>query len=468
MWTITSISNWQQGVFMRFWAIIISIISYGCLSITMGFQPPKTTEYSLDNGLKVLLQEDHRSPVVLLSLWYKVGGSYEPNGSTGISHILEHMMFKGTDQHPDGEFKSLIANTGGDQNAMTSPDFTMYYETLPADKLKLGLTLEADRMQHLNFSTNAFNNEHNVVKEERLMRYDDNPQSLTWLRFRSIAFINNPYHQPVIGWHDDIQHYTKQALMDWYKTWYTPNNAEIIIVGDFDTKETLHMIQQRFSAIPPKATPPIQKHKQLTNLGSRSIAVTKPAKLPWIITGYNVPSLSTLALKDQWKAYALYTASAILSIDDSSRLPKHLIRDQKIAASADSNYSLYRLYDGLWTIDAVPAPKHTLEQCQQSITEEINSLKTTLVTDDELKRIKAHVIAYDVYKNDNLFERVMNLGVPEMSNNSWRDLVEFSNHIKQVTPQQIRQVAQEYFIDQNQTTATLIPSQPSDHGARSA
>ena len=292
------------------------------------------TDFTLDNGLKVVLIENHRAPIMFSSIWYRVGGSYEPDGLTGISHMLEHMMFKGTIEHPDGFFKTKVAEIGGTQNAITSSDFTMYYQQIPSDKLSQVLALEADRMQHLSPTQPSFENEHRVVMEERRMRIEDNPQGLTWLRFMAAAFINSPYHQPVIGWLPDIKQYTLKDVMAWYHQWYAPNNAELMIMGDFNSKSVYKLIQRYFGAIPRKSLPLMKARTEIPSLGPRDIQVHAPAQLPWLVMGYSVPALAQLPSNKQWQAYALYLAAAVLSGGDSSRLSKKLVRDQQIATSA--------------------------------------------------------------------------------------------------------------------------------------
>ena len=205
-----------------FHGVIIWLLSISCI-----FASPQTKihSYHLSNGLALYVIEDHRAPAVLSSIWYNVGGSYEPNGITGVSHLLEHLMFRGSKNFPNDEIKKQVMQAGGQQNAMTSPDYTMYYQLLPASQLTLSLHLEADRMRHLILKQDEFNQEKKVVMEERRLRIEDKPQALAWVRFRAAAFINNPYHQPTIGWHDDIQQLTLPETQQWYNTWYAPNNA---------------------------------------------------------------------------------------------------------------------------------------------------------------------------------------------------------------------------------------------------
>jgi zinc protease len=286
-------------------------------------QPRKTFVYKLDNGLQLIVRVDQRAPVVLSSVWYRVGGSYEHDGITGISHMLEHMMFKGTKKFGPGELIKIVSQNGGQQNAMTADDFTMYYQQFSADKLPISFKLEADRMRHLLLKAKSFAEEKKVVMEERRMRIDDNPQAVTWERFRAAAFINNPYHHPVAGWMTDIKHLTLNNLKNWYQKWYAPNNAVVIVVGKVDPQKVLALAKKYFGPLKPSQIIPPKPRTEVPTLGERVIHVSVPAKLPWLVMGYNVPTLVTA--KPKWEAYALLVAGAILDSGNSSRFPRVLI-----------------------------------------------------------------------------------------------------------------------------------------------
>ena len=208
---------------------------------------PKVSEHKLKNGLKVLVQEDHRSPVVVSQVWYKVGSSYEPGGITGISHMLEHMMFKGTDKHKAGEFSRIIAENGGEENAFTGTDYTAYFQTMNASRLAVSFELEADRMRHLHLLPEELKKELEVVTEERRMRTDDNPQAKVGEYFSATAYTNSPYQHPVIGWPSDIANYQVEDLQAWYQRWYAPNNATVVVVGDVKADEVFALAEKYFA-----------------------------------------------------------------------------------------------------------------------------------------------------------------------------------------------------------------------------
>ena len=211
----------------------------------------KVSEHVLGNGLKVLVKEDHRSPVAVSQVWYKVGSSYEPGGITGISHMLEHMMFKGTDKHAPGEFSRIIAENGGEENAFTGTDYTAYFQTMEASRLAVSFELEADRMRNLHLLPDELKKELQVVTEERRMRTDDNPQAKMQEHFNAMAYTNSPYKNPVIGWPSDIENYKVEDLQAWYQRWYAPNNATLVVVGDVQPKAVFALAEKYFGPLKP-------------------------------------------------------------------------------------------------------------------------------------------------------------------------------------------------------------------------
>ncbi|OGT40838.1 MAG: hypothetical protein A3E81_05020 [Gammaproteobacteria bacterium RIFCSPHIGHO2_12_FULL_36_30] len=406
-----------------------------------------TQEFQLKNGLKLIVREDHRAPVVLSSIWYKVGSSYEHNGETGISHMLEHMMFKGTKEFGSGVFNHMVGDSGGDNNANTARDFTVYYETVAPKKLDMTFQLEADRMQHLLLNEKAFQNERKVVMEERRMRVDDDPQSVTYERFNAAAFVNNPYHHPVIGWMTDIEHYTIHDLQNWYHQFYAPNNAVIIVIGDVNADKVYSEVKKYFNNIKPSVIPVLKPRQEIHALGEKDIIVNIPAQLPWLVMGYHVPAHS----------YTLLLIAQILSGGDSARLSDDLIREHAIAVEADANYSLYHLHGTQFIFSGTPTPKYSVLQLKNAFFDEVKRLHTTLVTQDELNRAKAQLIASRIYQNDSLMKQMFSLGEPEMVGLSWRESDQFAAKIQLVTPEDIRADAQKYFVKNNLTVAELIP-----------
>ncbi len=416
---------------------------------------PIVHEYQLKNGLRLIVKEDHRAPVVISQVWYKVGGSYEPNGITGISHALEHMMFRGSKNYPGGQFVKIIAENGGQQNASTGDDYTNYYELLSADKLPIAFTLEADRMRNLTLSPQDFAKEIQVVMEERRMRIEDDPQMLTYERFNAAAHVSNPYHHMTIGWMDDLKHMTDQDLRNWYQTWYAPNNAILVVVGDVQPQQVYQEAEKYFGNLPSSQISVLKPRNEAKSLGMRTVNVEAPAKLPWLIMGYNTPVLNTADQK--WKPYALLVISAILNSGESSRLQKDLVRGSQIAASVDVSYSPYDRIDNVFIISGTPAEGHSIDQLKTAFLRQIQRLQTQLVTEQELSRIKAQVIASRVYQKDSITNQAQEIGNLEAVGLSWREGDESIKKISAITPAQIQAAAKEFFTSERLTIGELKP-----------
>jgi zinc protease len=433
--------------------LIIFLVLLPCWA--MAAAEPLVHEYQLDNGLKVIVKEDHRAPVVFSSVWYKVGAAYEPDGITGISHALEHMMFRGTEKYGPGKFDAMINASGGDQNAMTWDDFTVYYQSLPANKIAQSFELEADRMAHLALDPTLFAKEIQVVMEERRMRINDNPQALTMERLEAAAYINNPYRRPIAGWMSDLAQMTVEDLRAWYQQWYVSNNAILIVVGDVKPDEVLALAKKYYGNLPSKSLPKLKTFQEVPALGIRRVNLRIPAQLPWVIIAYNTPSLTT----DSKSAdpYALMVLAGLLGGGDSSRLSHDLVRGRQLAVSASADYRLYNLHSNLLTLSATPAKNTTNEQMQLALQEEIARLQNTLVSPQELARAKALLIAQHVYDQDSRNAQAMNLGLPEVTGLSWRKENEFTRAIENVTAAQIQAVAKKYLTTDTLTIAILDP-----------
>ena len=414
-------------------------------------------EYRLHNGMKVFVKEDHRAPVVASMVWYRVGSSYEHSGITGISHMLEHMMFKGTDKYGPGEFSRIIAENGGKENAFTSRDYTAYFQRLQKDRLEISMKMEADRMRHLKVLDKEFAKENQVVMEERRMRTEDNPEAVTYENFNAIAQLTSPYHWPVIGWMNDIKHLTAQDIRDWYRIWYAPNNASLVVAGDVDPDAVFAMAKKYFGPLKPMAdlTPP-KPAAEIKQLGERRLTVKVPAELPYLIMGYKAPVVKAGDTKD-WEPYALDVLANVLDGGNSARFAKDLIRGQQVAANAGAGYSAFARLNGLFTFDGNPAQGHTIDELEKAIRGEIDKVKTDLVSEDELARIKAQVIAGDVYQQDSVFYQAMKIGQLVTMGLDWRLADEYADRIQQVTPEQVRDVARKYLIDDHLTVAVLDP-----------
>jgi zinc protease len=425
---------------------------------------PKVSEHKLKNGLKVLVQEDHRSPVVVSQVWYKVGSSYEPGGITGISHMLEHMMFKGTDKHKPGEFSRIIAENGGEENAFTGTDYTAYFQTMNASRLSVSFELEADRMRHLHLLPEELKKELEVVTEERRMRTEDNPQAKVGEYFSATAYTNSPYQHPVIGWPSDIANYQVEDLQAWYQRWYAPNNATLVVVGDVKTDEVFALAEKYFAELNPSEIKPIKPQIEVPQLGVRKITVKVPAKLPYLAMGYKVPSLATAA--QDWEAYALEVLAGVLDGGNSARLSSRLIRGKQIAVSAGAGYSLTSKLSSLFELEGTPADGKKVEDLEAALKQEIAELQKTLISKEELERIKAQVLANQVYQRDSNFYQAMQLGMFETVGLGWPKVDEYVKRIQQVTAEQVRDVAKKYLIEDHLTVAYLEPQPINEQAAQ--
>ena len=416
--------------------------------------------YRLSNGMKVLVLESHRAPVVVSQVWYKVGGSYEHDGITGVSHVLEHMMFKGTPQHPSGEFSEIIAANGGKENAFTSKDYTAYFQRISSDKLAICIEMEADRMKNLVLDEDEFIKEVEVVKEERRLRTDDKPTALTFERFNAVAYTNNPYRQPIIGWMEDLDSMSIDDLRSWYRTWYAPNNATLVVVGDVDADEVFSLAKQHFGALSSVELPAVKPRHEAEQYGTQRISVQLPAKIPTLIMGYKTPVLKSAVLKEsveKWEVYALEVLSGLLDGGESARLTRNLVRGKQLVTSVGASYNPYALHDSLFIFSAVPAGDNAIDVLEFAIKEEIKLIQDNPPDQDELDRVIAQVVASTVYEQDSSFYQAMQIGILETVGLGWQTKEEYIKQVKAVTAEQVQQVAKKYLIAKNLTVAVLDP-----------
>ncbi len=413
--------------------------------------------YQLGNGMRVLVVENHRAPVVVSQVWYKVGASYEHDGITGISHVLEHMMFKGTEKHPSGEFSDIIAANGGEENAFTGQDYTAYFQKIANDRLPLCLEMEADRMRNLLLEEKEFLKEIEVVKEERRLRTDDKPSALTYERFKAVAFTNSPYRRPIVGWMEDLDTLTIDDVRRWYNTWYAPNNATLVVAGDVDADEVYNLAKKYFGPLPRSEIPELKPRREVKQYGTQRLTVELPAKIPYLIMGYKVPVLMTIKKENEWEVYALEVLAGVLDGGNSARLSNNLIRGQQIANSASASYGLSARHESLFVLSAVPNDEVAIEVLEFALREEINTIKTSLPDDKELDRVKAQVVASQVYKQDSTFYQAMEIGMLDTIGLPWQIKDDYVSRILAVSAEQVQQVASKYLTDDRLTVAVLDP-----------
>lgn len=418
-------------------------------------ESPAVNERLLDNGLKVLVKEDHRAPIVTSQVWYKVGSSYEHGGQTGVSHVLEHMMFKGTEKLAPGEFSRIIAENGGDENAFTGRDYTAYYQTMAADRLPISLELEAQRMRFLTLPEQEFLKELEVVKEERRMRTEDDPESLTYEQFNAAAYETSPYRIPVIGWASDLEAMTVADVRDWYRQWYAPNNATLVVVGDVDHQEVFMLAEKYFGSLVAEMVPLVRRVGDPVQLGEKRIKIKAPAKEPYLLMGYKSTAISHAS--EDWEPYALEMLSSVLDSGASSRISRNLVRGSHVAASAGASYSAFSRLPGMLLLDGIPAQGHAVEELEQAILAQVQKLRDEPVFESELESIRNQLIATKVYERDSISVQARQIGSLETVGLGWRLMDEYVTHLTKITPEQIQAVARKYLIPENLTVAQLEP-----------
>ena len=443
-----------------FSSLLLSSCAYqNTRTTTVGTTEGSVASHQLDNGLKILVLENHRTPVVVSQIWYKVGSSYEHDGITGLSHVMEHMMFKGTSNHPAGEFSEIVAANGGKENAFTGKDYTAYFQRIASDRLELCMRLEADRMRNLLMDESEFLKELEVVKEERRLRTEDKPTSLTYERFNTVAYTNNPYRQPIIGWMQDLDSMTIEDIRDWYKKWYAPNNATLVVSGDVDPQEVFRLAEKYYGDYKPSEISQLKPRTEAEQLGTRRISMELPAKVPYLIMGYKVPTLRTT--DDEDEVYALEVLSGLLDGGSSARITRDIVRGKQLATSAGAGYDMQARHETLLLLSGTPSEGVSVAKLEQALKQQVKKLQTELASQKELDRVIAQVLASNVYEQDSSFYQAMQVGMLETIGLDWRIKDRYIDKVKAVTPEQIRQVAKKYLVDKHLTVAELVP-QPLD------
>jgi zinc protease len=434
-------------------AVLLSFFLFATLS-EAGLKE-SVFETILPNGLKVILLENHRAPLVTFQVWYPVGSRNEAWGKTGLSHMLEHMMFKGTEKIGPEEFSRIIQENGGNDNAFTSRDYTTYFENLSSDRVQVAIDLESDRMQNLLLRQEDFRTERMVVMEERRLRTEDNPTAFLSEQLEATAFQIHPYHWPIIGWMEDIARFTLEDLKAYYRTYYNPVNAFLVVVGDFKKEELLPKIERAFGFISKGMTPHQDRDKDPPQNGERRIFVKKEAQLPFLIMGYHVPNLS------EPDSYVLEVIATILSGGKSSRLYQSLVREKRLVLGADADHSLISRDPSLFTLSAELLPGKDWAEVEKALNHEVERLQREPVGERELEKAKNQLEASFVFGQDSLFYQAMLLAQHEIALN-WGAIDDYIPFIRKVTPEDIQRVTKRYLTPDNRTVGVLIPLPPKE------
>ncbi|MCG6552165.1 MAG: insulinase family protein [Candidatus Magnetominusculus sp. LBB02] len=437
--------------------LIYAILAASCIqyvSPTRETETGSTTtsgikEYRLDNGLRVLISEDHKAPVASFQIWYNTGSINETKGKTGLSHFLEHMMFKGTKKYGSKVFSNLIQKNGGIDNAGTTRDYTVYYQNLASDRIDLSIEMEADRMANLLLRQEDVDSEKKVVMEERRMRIEDDPEDFLFEQVESKAFTTHPYHNPVIGWMDDISALKREDLQGYYKTYYAPNNAVIIVAGDVNPDSVMKSITKHFGGIAsfPIKAPSIEKEPD--QYSQRRIEVKKQAQLPFVLIAYHVPSVP------HNDSYALDVLSQIFS-GKSGRLYQDIVKRDRLAIKAFADYSGLHKSPYLFFWGGTPKDVKDVKRFEEALLKEIADIASNPPSEREMQKAKNQIESTFVMGQDSLFFQGEVLGMFETIG-GWRLKDKYLDGVAHVTADDIQAVAKKYFKPENSTVGVLIP-----------
>ena len=432
------------------------------LPLVMAAEAQPTHEFVLDNGLKVIVREDHRAPVVVTQIWYKVGSSYESPGQTGLSHALEHMMFKGSRKLGPGEASRILRELGAEENAFTSDDYTAYYQVLARDRLAVAFELEADRLASLKLPPEEFEREIEVIMEERRLRTDDKPSALAFERFEAMAYPASGYSIPTIGWMADLKRMTIEDLRTWYARWYAPNNATLVVVGDVTVDEVRTLAERYFGPIEQQEVPDAKRPLELDEPGERRLRLHVQTQVPSLIMAFNTQSLATS--ENPRQIHALRLISALLDGGYSARLPQQLERGEELVTSASAWYNAYARGDTLFVLSAAPNMQkgRTLEEVEAGLWRQLEQLKQSAPSAEELERVRAQVIAGLVYERDSITQQATTIGQLETVGLSWRLMDEELSALEAVTPEDLQQAARTYFTRSRLSVAHVLPKETSD------
>lgn len=422
-----------------------------CAGWASAAEQSPTHDFTLDNGLRVLLREDHRAPVAVLMVWYKVGSYDEAPGQTGLAHLLEHMMFRGTEKVAPGDFSRMMARFGAEENAFTSYDYTAYFEKFEVSRLPLMLELEADRMHNLTISDEDFFRERDVVMEERRQRTDDNPSAIAQEKLAALTRPGSGYASPVIGWREELLQLQPDQARNWYKKWYVPANATVVIAGDISRDEVEPLVRKYFGAVPAASAPVRLTPRLAAAPGERRAVIEVPVEVPSLYMAYNVPTLAT----HPEDFYALTMLSGVLDGGYSARIETKLVRGKKIVAGAGAGYDGVSRGDGLFVLSATPADGVSLQTVEAALQKELDALASAPPSQQEMARVRAGVLSGRVFGMDSLFGQAMELGQMVTLGIDWKMADAYAENLAKVTPEDVQRVAQQWLVPQRRTVGFI-------------
>jgi zinc protease len=443
---------WRTSQAMTILLVLSLLFPISTLSAGLAERVYVTT---LENGLKVILLENHKAPVASFHVWYRVGSRNEEWGKTGLSHVLEHMMFKGTPRSGPERYSRVIQENGGNDNAFTSNDYTGYFASLRSDKLDVVIDMESDRMVNLLLKEEDFKTERMVVMEERRLRTDDNPRAYLFEQLEATAYQTHPYHWPIIGWMEDLGRLTLDDLKAYYRLYYNPANAFIVVAGSFDREKLLPAIRQKFGSIPAGKKPDQEKPGEQIQNGERRIIVNREAQVPYLLKAYHVPNIHDS------DGYVLEVAEAILSGGKSSRFYTNLVTEKGLVSGAGADNSLLSRDPGLFFLFAEPLPGKDVRAVEEALDEEIRRLQTEPVGEEELEKAKNQLESSFVYSQDSIFYQAMLLARYEVLGD-WRKIDDYVPSLRKVTAADIQRVTRKYLVPGNSTVGILVPIPPTE------
>ncbi|HTH77869.1 MAG TPA: pitrilysin family protein [Ramlibacter sp.] len=457
----------MKQLLKRLAAVFIVATFVPIASFAQSAKAPKAEEFKLDNGFTVIVKPDHRAPTAVQMVWVRVGSMDEVDGWTGLAHILEHMMFKGTKQLKPGEFSRRVAELGGRENAFTMHDATGFYQQIPANKLEDVMKLESDRFENMQWPDDEFKRELEVVKEERRWRTDDQPRARLWEVLDAAIWEASPYHWPVIGWMNDLDAMQAQDARDFHHRWYVPANAVLVVAGDVDVAKVKQLAQKYYGRIPARPVPVRKPRVEPQQVGIRRVELKAPADQAYVALAFKVPQLTSLESTPQNDdALALTVLSAVLDGYSGARLDRALTQGpDRVADSAGSGNGLWGRGPQIFTLDGVPAKGKTPEQVEAALRAEVAKIAQGGVTEAELHRVKTQWVAGQVYQLDSIMSQAQELGsqwIMGMPVDAQEKLIE---RLRGVTAAQVQAVAAKYFGDDQLTIGTLRP-QPIDPNAK--
>ena len=439
------------------------LLCLGVLPAAQAQTPPKAQQFVLANGMTLIVKPDRRAPTAVHMVWVRVGAMDEVDGTTGVAHLLEHMMFKGTPTVPPGEFSRRVAALGGQENAFTGKDYTGYYQQIPSNRLENVMKLESDRFASNQWAEDEFKRELEVVKEERRLRTEDSPRSLFWEALNAETFVTSSYRRPVVGWMSDLESMTPQDAREFYQRWYVPANAAVVIAGDVNVAEVKRLADRYYGSIAARPVPPRKPRTEPEQVGLRRMDFKAPADQAYVALAFKVPQLTSfLPTPENDDALALTVLSAVLDGYSGARLGRALTQgEDRIADSAGASNGLSGRGPQLFTLDGVPAKGKTPEQVEAALRAEVAKVAREGVTEAELNRVKTQWVAAEVYKRDSVMNQARELGsnwIEGFALDADERLIE---RLRGVSAAQVQAVAAKYFGDDQLTVGMLRP-QPVD------